>query len=188
MSSETPERRKEHPSNSMVVLALLSVGLVSCTSFLPLSSDKLTQEQSALIAKTTPGQVLPIEGSALIGQHRFKLEVARTPQQQAIGLMYRRFLPENQGMLFPFTPPQRVSFWMKNVVMSLDMVFVRNGKVVDIASEVPPCKAEPCPVYGPPMEIDHVIELRGGRAKALGLKPGDSVSFQWNASPKKTFH
>jgi hypothetical protein len=170
----------------MILLALLSAGLLGCTSLLPLSTDKPPQSQPTSIAKTTPGQILPIEGSALIGQHRFELEVARTPQQQAIGLMYRKFLPDNRGMLFPFNPPQRVSFWMKNCLISLDMVFVRNGKVVDIAADVPPCKAAPCPSYGPSTEteIDHVIELRGGRAKALGLKPDDPVSFQWNKPPK----
>jgi uncharacterized protein len=175
----TYKQQKGKALQTMIMLTLLSVGLLGCTSLLPLAQNKIA-EQPVSMAKATPGQVLPIEGSALIGTHRFKIEVARTPQQQAIGLMYRKFLPDNRGMVFPFTPPRQVSFWMKNVVMSLDMVFVREGKVVAIASEVPPCKADPCPVYGPPSAIDHVIELRGGRAKSLGLKPGDPVAFQWN--------
>jgi uncharacterized membrane protein (UPF0127 family) len=79
-------------------------------------------------------------------------------------------------MLFPMGQPRPVSFWMKNVPVPLDMVFIYDGTIQAIAAAVPPCTAEPCPTYGPgPQPIDQVIELRAGRAAELGLAMGDAV-------------
>lgn len=122
------------------------------------------------------GQQLPITAVADIGGHQILLEVAITPQQQALGLMYRDPLPDDRGMLFPLGRPRPVSFWMKNVPVALDMVFVYQGTIQAIIAEVPPCSAEPCPTYGPDRQvIDQVIELRSGRAAELGLEVGDAV-------------
>lgn len=126
----------------------------------------------------TPGQVLPVTATAKLADRLFELEIAKTRQQQAMGLMYRTFLPPNRGMLFPFKPPQSVKFWMKHCVMSLDMIFLREGKVIAIAPNTPPCKTDPCPVYGPNEPVDRVIEIRGGRATSIGLKVGDKVDVQ----------
>ncbi|MDY7014675.1 MAG: DUF192 domain-containing protein, partial [Cyanobacteriota bacterium] len=109
---------------------------------------------------------------AILGGETIELEVTQTPQQQALGLMFRDRLPDNRGMLFVFEPAQPVGFWMKNVKIPLDMIFLRDGIVRAIAS-VPPCTSDPCPTYGPEEPIDQVIELRGGRAAELGLKEGD---------------
>jgi len=124
-----------------------------------------------------PGQLLPITAIAEIKGERFDLEVAQTPDQQALGLMFRSALPDNRGMLFPFSSPRRTRFWMKDVPVPLDMVFLRNEKVVAIAPEAPPCPAEPCPTYGPDDQlVDQVLELRSGRAAELGLETGDMVT------------
>ncbi len=96
-----------------------------------------------------------------------------------MGLMYRRSLADNRGMMFIFDPPQPVSFWMKNTLIPLDIVFLEGGKVKAISPNVPPCKSDPCPTYGPNVAIDRVIELRGGRAAELGLKPGDNVTIEF---------
>jgi uncharacterized protein len=135
------------------------------------------------IADNLPGQVLPITAKAIIAKQSFDLEVAHKPQQQSIGLMYRTFLPPNRGMLFPFQPAQPVSFWMKHCRIALDMIFLREGKVVAIAANVPPCTADPCPSYGPKTLVDQVIEVRGGRTAALGLKVGNSIEIQWRKQP-----
>ena len=118
------------------------------------------------------GQVLPISAQAEIGGQIIQLEVAETPHQQALGLMYRTELADDRGMLFPFNPPRRVSFWMKNVSISLDMIFLFQGAVVAIAADVPPCTSAPCDVYGPGGRqlVDQVIELRGGRAAELDIQ------------------
>lgn len=131
-------------------------------------------------------QALPISAVATIAGQPIQLEVARTLPQQATGLMGRQSLADDRGMLFPFRPPLRVSFWMKNVLIPLDMVFLRKGKVKAISSNVPPCNAEPCPTYGPDSEIDQVIELRGGRATELGLKVGDTIKIQFLPAPSTT--
>ena len=127
------------------------------------------------------GQTLPISARAKVGDYAINLEVARTPAEQGIGLMYRPELPDDRGMLFPFDPPRPVRFWMKNVPVSLDMVFLRNGEIQEIAIEVPPCTSDPCPVYGPDrtVEIDRVIELRAGRAAQLGLQVGDRIEIEF---------
>ncbi|MBE9112881.1 DUF192 domain-containing protein [Nodosilinea sp. LEGE 07298] len=122
------------------------------------------------------GQQLAVTAVTTLGGEDIFLEVATTPQQQAMGLMYRDPLPDDRGMLFPLGRPRPVSFWMKNVPVPLDMVFVYQGQIAAIAAEVPPCTAEPCPTYGPGGQlIDQVIELRAGRAAELGLAAGDEV-------------
>lgn len=122
------------------------------------------------------GQQLPISAKAVIGDTEFALEVAETPRQQAMGLMYRPPLPDQRGMLFPFSSPRPASFWMRNVPVPLDMVFVYDGTVQAITHSAPPCEAMPCPTYGPGSQlIDYVIELRGGRAEEAGLAVGDTV-------------
>jgi uncharacterized membrane protein (UPF0127 family) len=119
---------------------------------------------------------LPITAVTTLGGQEIFLEVATTPQQQSLGLMYREALPDDRGMLFPMGQPRPVSFWMKNVPVPLDMVFIYDGTIQAIAAAVPPCTAEPCPTYGPgPQPIDQVIELRAGRAAELGLAVGDEV-------------
>ncbi len=132
------------------------------------------------IAESSPrGQILPVSARAILGDETIDLEVTSTPQQQALGLMYRRELPDNRGMLFGFDPPRPVSFWMKNVRIPLDMIFVRDGKITAIESDVPPCQSRVCPTYGPSTPVDGVIELRGGRAAELGLQVGDRVEIEF---------
>lgn len=161
---------------AIAVAAALLVS--SCWSFV------LRGEGTGATASRLPGQVLPITARAIIANQTFDLEVAHKKQQQSIGLMYRTFLPLNRGMLFPFRPAQPVSFWMKNCRIALDMIFLREGKVVAIAANVPPCAAEPCPTYGPTaLLVDQVIEVQGGRTATLGLKVGNTIHIQGLKKP-----
>jgi len=87
--------------------------------------------------------------------------------------MFRRSLPPNEGMLFPFAPPQRVSFWMRNTLIPLDMIFVRrDGTIARIATAKP--LDETSVPSGEPISM--VIEIRGGRAAELGIRAGDRVN------------
>lgn len=131
------------------------------------------------------GQTLPISATTTIGGQAIQLEVARTRSEQAMGLMHRPSLPDDRGMLFAFNPPMVVGFWMKNVKINLDMVFLYRGQVQHIAANVPPCQADPCPLYGPRVPIDQVIELRGGRAIELGVKVGDRITVKFLNTPTK---
>lgn len=167
---------------SCLYLLILSILLMSCsppTSAVSPDGSPESPLSTSEKATTSQGQQLPISAHATFAGQVIQLEVARTPRQQAMGLMFRPALPDDRGMLFPFDPPQPVGFWMKNVPVPLDMVFVRDGVVQAIADNVPPCKKEPCPTYGPKVPIDHVIELRGGRAAELGLKLGDRLEIKF---------
>lgn len=154
----------------------LSVLLMSCSSSPPEMSVP-----SEPTAQANPlSQTLPITAQATIGGKTIQLEVARTPEQQQIGLMNRKTLADDRGMLFLFSPARPTQFWMKNTLIPLDMVFLRNGTVRVLVPNVPPCKVDPCPTYGSQTEeIDQVIELRGGRATELGVKVGDRIPVQF---------
>jgi len=124
-------------------------------------------------------QLLPISAETEINNQKIELEVAATKKEQDTGLMYRKSLPNNRGMLFKFKSPQKVSFWMKNCQISLDMIFLQDGVVEAIKLSAPPCTADPCPTYGPDTAVDRVIELRGGRATELGVKVGDRIEIEF---------
>lgn len=165
---------------------MLSVLLMGCSPPAPANSETGTPQppkpavSQPSVQGSSQGQQLPITAQTQIAGQTIDLEVAQTPQQQAIGLMYRSSLPANQGMLFPFDPPRSVSFWMKNVEINLDMLFLKDGEVKAIAENVPPCTTTPCPTYGPnDTLIDQVIELRGGRASELGIQVGDRISVEF---------
>ncbi len=140
------------------------------------SSAENTADQGT--ASSGVGQELPLTAKVVLGGEEIFLEVAETPAQQALGLMYRDALPDDRGMVFPMNRPRPVRFWMMNVPVALDMVFVYQGTIQYIAAEVPPCPVAPCPTYGPDSQlVDHVIELRAGRAEELGLQVGDTVEI-----------
>ena len=92
-----------------------------------------------------------------------------------MGLMQRQALPSLRGMWFPFDRPQPLRFWMFNTLAPLDMLFVRQGQVIEIESMVPPCPSLPCPSYGPGQPADGVVELGAGEANRLGIEVGDSA-------------
>ncbi|MGD1942167.1 MAG: DUF192 domain-containing protein [Leptolyngbyaceae cyanobacterium] len=139
--------------------------------------DALPPAVEQLLAQ---GQILPVTATVELGEQTIGLEVAHTPQQQAIGLMAREALADDRGMLFPFEPARPVSFWMKNVLIPLDMVFIYDDEIVAISSDVPPCEATPCPTYGPDGQaIDYVLELRGGLAAELGLQVEQPIAIDW---------
>jgi uncharacterized protein len=125
-------------------------------------------------------QKLPVTAKLIVNKAVIELEEANSEQEQQIGLMARASMPLNHGMAFNFTPPVPARFWMRNTLIPLDMLFVREGKIKNIQADVPPCKADPCPNYGPDNGelIDRVVELNAGQAKKLGLKVGDQLNIQ----------
>ncbi len=108
----------------------VSIFLLGCSPTLPIANAGATGILAAESpTATTSGQVLPVSARARIADRPIELEVAKTPEQQAMGLMYRTSLPDDRGMLFEFKPARWVNFWMKNCKISLDMIFVRDGVV-----------------------------------------------------------
>jgi hypothetical protein len=111
-------------------------------------------------------------------KHRFTVEVASSPEQQAMGLMYRNALAPDRGMIFPFARPRAASFWMKNTLIPLDMIFIRaDGTIANIEAMTVPLQLQPA--YYSDGPVAAVLEIAGGRAAELGIKPGDKV--KWSA-------
>jgi uncharacterized protein len=124
--------------------------------------------------------LIPLEIRAGRKTHRFTVEVARTPDEQAYGLMYRTSLGDDEGMLFPMSPPRPASFWMKNTFIPLDMLFVRaDGTLARLASKTTPHSLETVGVSEP---VAAVLELRGGRAAELGI--GADARVSWPGGPR----
>jgi uncharacterized membrane protein (UPF0127 family) len=107
------------------------------------------------------------------GAHMFHVEIADTPSARAKGLMHRRAMPQDQGMLFNFKMDTPVTMWMKNTYIPLDMVFVsRYGIVTNVAADAKPMSEAIISSDGPAYAV---IELNAGVASGIGLKVGDEV-------------
>jgi uncharacterized protein len=108
----------------------------------------------------------------------YRLELARTPEEQQMGLMFRESLPENAGMIFLFNDGGVHQFWMKNTMIPLDMIWLDpGGKVLFVSANTPPCKADPCPSYGPATPAATVLEVAGGMAKKEKIEVGSVLKF-----------
>jgi uncharacterized membrane protein (UPF0127 family) len=113
----------------------------------------------------------------------FKVEIAETDQQRALGLMYRTSLPADAGMLFDFKHDQDVAMWMRNTRIPLDMLFIdRAGRIVNIAQRAVPYSEATISSAAPVLAV---LELNGGTAARLGLKPGDQVIYPLFGPPRE---
>ena len=119
--------------------------------------------------------VVPLTIASAGRTHAFRVELARSPQEQAQGLMFRTQLGPDEGMLFPLDPPRPARFWMKNTVIPLDMLFIApDGRIANIAANAKPYDEAPKVSAGP---VKAVLELPGGRAAELGIVAGDRVEW-----------
>lgn len=118
---------------------------------------------------------IPLTVTGATGTHRFEVEVARTEAEQERGLMYRPSLAPDRGMIFPFPTPRPASFWMKNTMIPLDIIFIRqDGTIARIAAMATPYSLDPIEVGEP---VTAVLEINGGRAEQLGIAEGDTVRW-----------
>jgi len=107
--------------------------------------------------------------------HRFTVEVARSLEEQAQGLMNRQSLGPDRGMIFPYDPPVAASFWMKNTLIPLDMIFIRkDGVIARIEANTVPLSLDPVAAGEP---VAAVLELAGGRSAELGISAGAKVDW-----------
>jgi len=107
------------------------------------------------------------------GPHRFTVEVAETPAQMEQGLMFRRNMAPDAGMLFDYKAPTAATMWMRNTLIPLDMLFVDGqGRIVNIHQRAVPQTLDVIAAGAP---VRAVIELNGGTAARLGIAPGDRV-------------
>ena len=116
---------------------------------------------------------LTIQSDATGEHHRFDVELAQTFEQRAQGLMFRRSLPWDAGMLFLYQRAGRASMWMRNTLIPLDMLFIeRDGRIAHIAQRTVPLSLTPIESPGP---VVAVLELNAGTTHRLGIEVGDRV-------------
>lgn len=128
----------------------------------------------AVLAQAAPAAGL--ETLAIVSgekRHLFQVEVMRTPEQRARGLMHRNYMPADRGMLFDFQRVEPVAMWMQNTFISLDMLFIRaDGTIARIAERTEPLSTRTIPSGEPVLSV---LEINGGVSETLGIKPGDRV-------------
>ncbi|VWX61349.1 DUF192 domain-containing protein [Sphingorhabdus sp. 109] len=143
-------------------------------------------DSSAASAQSGPQNEMPLSEAGLRqvplsvktsdAVHRFTVEVAESAAEQAQGLMFRTRLAPDEGMIFPFAKDRIASFWMKNTVISLDIIFVRrDGTIESIAANTTPYSLESVRSGEP---VAAVFEIAAGRAAELGIEPGDKITWQ----------
>ena len=119
--------------------------------------------------------MIPVTVRSGDGVHRFRAEVAASPEAQNRGLMFRTELGPDEGMIFPSDPPQARSFWMKNTPLPLDIIFIgTDGRILNIAAMTTPYSLDSVVSAG---VASAVLELNGGRAEELGIEAGDQVEW-----------
>nr|WP_240633985.1 DUF192 domain-containing protein [Caulobacter flavus] len=115
----------------------------------------------------------PLELVTSRGVARFQVEIAATEAEQRKGLMFRKALAPDRGMLFVYRKPQRAAFWMKNTLIPLDILYIGpDGRILSMVRNARPHDETPLPSGGP---VLGVLEIAGGRAGQLGVLPGDRV-------------
>ncbi len=105
----------------------------------------------------------------------FTVEVADTDKKKEKGLGERDALPPDRGMYFPFSSGQHWVFWMKGMRFPIDILWIRDGKIVDIDASVPVAQGEKLETYSPVEPADAVLELNAGMAQEIGLRAGDEL-------------
>lgn len=164
------------PLSTITAAIALAMALGAC------SAAPLSGGSGAAASSTSTAAVHPVSGLPVIDlvvqsggkPHAFRVEVARSNQEQAKGLMFRTEMGADEGMLFPHDPPRAASFWMKNTVIPLDIIYVGTDRRILNIVDAKPYDETPLPSAG---VAAAVLELNGGRAAQLGLKPGDLVSW-----------
>ncbi len=130
--------------------------------------------------QTLPLEALSVEASG--GTFKFEVQIAATPEQQRTGLMFRTKMPRGEGMLFTYKYPISAGFWMRNTYIPLDIIFVRaDGTIANIAHNTVPLSLESVNSVG---YVTGVLEINGGLADELGIKPGDKILHPF-FSPKE---
>ena len=159
--------------NKFLQATLVAAAIAVCGACTSNGSD------SGTAAATLPRTEVTVESAG--GSHRFDVEVARTQQEQANGLMYRTDIPQDGGMLFAPYPagggaPRVASFWMRNTPSPLDILFIRpDGTVATLAENTIPFSETP---VSSGEAVSAVLEIRGGRAAELGIAEGDTVRWK----------
>ncbi len=113
-----------------------------------------------------------------INDHTFQVEIATTSASQQLGLSGRKSLGQDRGLLFLFDKPDYYSFWMKDMLFPIDIIYIDNEKVVSIIHEAQPPKTANPEIFQPDAPSDSVLEINAGLAKKYTIKKGDTVTVK----------
>jgi len=150
---------------------ILAITLAACSP----KAGEATASAPAAVHAESGLKVIPLTIQRGDRKLTFRVEVAATPEQQSKGLMFRTKLGDDEGMIFPMNPPRGASFWMRNTVISLDLIFIgADGRISNLAANAIPYDESP---LSPAGLVKGVLELRGGRAAELGIVAGDKVEW-----------
>jgi uncharacterized protein len=165
------------PDIPTVRRGLTALGLALALAAPAAHADIARQSPAACKGQPEIRPLQPLTLATSRGTYRFSVEFAATERTREYGLMCRRGLAADRGMLFDFLrPTDNVAFWMRNTLIPLDIVYIRpDGTVLSIARNVRPLDESPVPAGG---VIRGVLELRAGRAAEIGLLPGDRVGHR----------
>ena len=125
-----------------------------------------------------PLQAAGKQNKVCFKEHCFTAELAKTTQEHAQGLMFRKQMDAGEGMLFIFPSEGAHPFWMKNTYIPLDIIWLdRNKEVVFIKEKAQPCREEKCPLIEPDRLASYVLEINAGWVEAMRIKIGDCLNF-----------
>ncbi|QQR70067.1 MAG: DUF192 domain-containing protein [Alphaproteobacteria bacterium] len=144
--------------------------------FLPNLVRSVTAVPATALNTSMPMPSLTVESPDGTRRHSLRVEIVRTDEEKARGLMFRTELAQDAGMLFTYDPPQSVVMWMKNTLIPLDMLFFdANGTIIYIEREAAPETLNPRGPSGGPA-VRAVLEIKGGLAAKLGIQEGDRLT------------
>lgn len=150
----------------LVLAALVSILVVAPPVVAPVAAQAADQRP---VFGTDTLQIVIADGA----RHSFSVEIADDVQKRMFGLMFVEALAPDQGMLFLYPRPQRLRMWMRNTLISLDMLFIlADGTIESIAARAIPLDETVIQSQG---RVSAVLEIPGGRAEALGIRPGDRI-------------
>lgn len=136
-----------------------------------------------ILLTASPSLAKPLWSKVQIdGKHTIEVEVVISREEQALGLGNRKFLAEGKGMLFLYPRPQELVFWMKRMYIAIDIIWIRNGKVVHIERDVPPPSLQTqdrnLKTYGKGVIADTVLEVSKNYSQKISIQVGSSVQFR----------
>ena len=156
--------------NALIIILILAliVSISTVTLIIPKSKKQNETPQSQSLTQ------IPLT----IKNNKLSIKIAKTSEEKAKGLMFVESMPENQGMLFVFDDEDKRTFWMKNTLIPLDMLWIdKNKQIVDIIT-AQPCKQDPCPTYSSDQKAKYILELNADYCEQDNIQKGDKVEFE----------
>lgn len=158
------------------LLAAATLALAACSTQAAIDAADAPAAQASGVHPESGLEVVDLAVTSANGsRHAFRVEVAATQAQQARGLMFRTAMGPDEGMIFPLAQVRMASFWMRNTVIGLDIIFIGpDNRILNVAANAVPYAETPIPSAGPARAV---LELNAGRAAELGIGPGDLVEW-----------